>query len=201
MLLSYAIARRNEKRWPRMFESFLALIAQLIDLEKRREKVRRITFVDFVAPAMTDLESVHKDYLETFRRYRAMLEDRALPLNSAHPILAAIPTDNLFSEDLRAKVVAIFDLDITQSPLGGFLLAATDYLSFIMSWTETELYQVARTAIYGRLAVIVRSNEPDDGKRQQALELLDGFVGALQKRYAVVIREFSELRVTLLKPR
>jgi hypothetical protein len=76
-----------------MLDLFLKLIDRLIDLAKRRQEINKASFTDFVAPAMADLEAVQKDYLDSFRRYRDLLEDKKIPLTIDHPVLEAIRKD------------------------------------------------------------------------------------------------------------
>ncbi|WP_188130877.1 hypothetical protein [Paraburkholderia panacisoli] len=42
--------------------AFGLLMDRLIQLVQRRETLNRNTFTDFVAPAMTDFEAVHKEF-------------------------------------------------------------------------------------------------------------------------------------------
>jgi hypothetical protein len=44
--------------------AFGLVIHRLIQLVDRREKLNRNTFTDFVAPAMSDFDAAHKDYME-----------------------------------------------------------------------------------------------------------------------------------------
>src|ERR1044071_5709867 len=104
-----------------MLELFLKLIDRFIDLAKRRQDINRSFLTDFVAPAMADLEAVHKDYLESFLRYRNKLEDQTIPLGPEHPVLASIEKDNLFSEGLRAKILGL-DPFIDDPVFGDFML-------------------------------------------------------------------------------
>src|SRR5690242_16457465 len=90
-----------------MLDTVLKLIDRCIDLVKRREQVNRDLFNDFVEPAFADFKAVHRDYVESFRRYRTMISDEAIPLTRQHPIFQAIQSDNLYSQDLRNSVYAL----------------------------------------------------------------------------------------------
>src|ERR1700729_1417309 len=103
------------------------LVDRIISLLKRREEVNRATFDDVLAPAMQSIEEVHKDYLASFARYRQGLKDKAIHLDSGHPLFDSIKEDNLFSQQLRSKVTALEPL-LEDEKFGPFLRAIHAYL-------------------------------------------------------------------------
>jgi hypothetical protein len=114
-----------------MLTAVLQIIDRLIQLETRREQVKRNRYSDFFAPLMADLDAVHKDYTESFKRYQTILDDDTIPLTNEHPVFKDVASDNLLSEHLRAKIQAV-DFDNLAQPGNevekAFLRAIYDYL-------------------------------------------------------------------------
>jgi hypothetical protein len=184
-----------------MLELFLKLIDRFIDLGKRRQEINRSFFTDFVAPAMADFEAVHKDYLESFLRYRSMLEDQTIPLGPEHPVLTSIKKDNLFSEGLRAKILGL-DPFLDDPVFGDFMLKVKLYLT--EATTPPVLIipnmQSTRNSYWRTLKEIVNSKDSDAEKRRDALRALDNTVRWLQRYYSDVVGEYAEMKKKLLKP-
>lgn len=77
------------------------LIDRCIQLIQWDKQSRKNLFDDFVTPVFTEFETVYKDYLESFRRYRNLLKSSNVPLAS---VIDTIQEDNLFTEDQRARL-------------------------------------------------------------------------------------------------
>jgi hypothetical protein len=183
----------------------LKVVDRLIDWVKHRQGVNKGSFTDFVAPAMADLEVVHQDYLDSFHRYRDMLEDKTVLLTPDHPILEAIRRDNLFSAGLRAKVLEL-DHFKNDPVFGHFMSTIKGYVSgaTLPGTEESEPWdgrsQVRRTRYRTNLQRILESTKPESDKRNEAITALDDAVQALQLYYSSVVGEYSELKIKLLKP-
>jgi hypothetical protein len=106
---------------------------RIIQLSKRREELRRSDYLDFVAPIMVDLDAVHKDYLDSFRRYQVLLDDSSHRITSKHPIFDAMANDNLLSENLRER---LYEPDTRLYPKS-FLDKRSDLTEF---WLAIVLY-------------------------------------------------------------
>jgi hypothetical protein len=115
------------------------IIDRIIQLDQRREQITRSLYVDFVQPLVSDLDTLHKDYLAAFRKYT----DRLLSggdLDKA--LLDEIAADSLFSEDLRAKVRAAVDEHV-DARISALINAIKTYLSLVtlnplQQWYSTE---------------------------------------------------------------
>jgi hypothetical protein len=200
-----------------MLDLFLKLIDRLIDLAKRRQEINKASFTDLVAPTMVDLEAIHKDYLDSFRRYSDLIDDETIPLKPGHPVLEAIRKDNLFSEGLRAKILQLDPLIVDNEPFGRTL--DFPYLLRIMKWYlsgaakppkfvkyEDDLprdlpSQVRRTSYSKTLEAIIKSKDSDQDKRHKAKVALEDSVRKLQASYGNVIFAYAEVKQMLLKPK
>jgi hypothetical protein len=190
-----------------LLDLILKLLDRLIDLGKHRQEVSRASFTDFVAPAMADLETVHQDYLDSFRRYRDMLENTTIPLTADHPVLRTIARDNLFSEGLRSKILELNPIT-DDKVFGPFISRVKWYVSGASTPPEAVEYepwdgisQVRRVRYRRTLEAILRGEGTEDAKRLQAITALDEAVHSLQLYYRDVLREFAELKKELLTQR
>ncbi|MEX3984299.1 hypothetical protein AB4Y45_35670 [Paraburkholderia sp. EG287A] len=181
----------------------LQLVDRVIQLEKRREDVRRNRYADFVAPMMGNVDAIHKDYLDSFRKYEAMLDDSSVPLTQGHPIFSAIKSDNLYSEGLRAKVdrlepLNFYDID---TDLARFVDTVRRYLVDTMYDEREQSSQYIRTPFALELMhQLEESSAPDKLRRATARLMLTQTVERLQQRYGELISLHENLKKTLLKP-
>jgi hypothetical protein len=111
-----------------MLISMSSLLDRLIQLVTRREALNRSHYADFIAPMMVDLDAVHKDYIESFRRYQELLRDTSHPITMQHPIFEAMDNDNALSAGLREKVICAWSSDPPDSDLAEFSFAISHYL-------------------------------------------------------------------------
>jgi len=156
---------------------------------------------------MSDLETVHKEYLDSFRRYRDLLENKKIPLTSDHPVFGAIEKDNLFSEGLRAKILQLDPL-LGDKVFGDFLTRVKWYVSGASTLPEIIEYepwdgisQMRRVRYRNTFKSIINGKGSDDEKRRQAIGALDESVHSLQLYYKAVLGAYAELKKKLLKPR
>jgi len=82
------------------------LIDRCIQLIKSEQERRKDLFENSIKPIFEQFEIVHKEYLQSFKRYRDLLKN---PDEDLQQIIDVIETDNLFSEDQRAKLRALAD--------------------------------------------------------------------------------------------
>jgi hypothetical protein len=198
----------------------VAFIDRLISLLLRREAVNRATFNDTLAPAMASIDEVHKNYLESFARYRQGLKDASVHLDSSHPLFDSIKEDNLQSEHLRSKVSTL-EPWLKDEKFGAFLSAIHAYLSNasepvlttrtfplqrkpedIEKWDAGRAPQMIRTGYERKLKTILEdTKDNDDHRRKRALAALDAAVDGLQERYHQVRVAYAELQKKLLAPK
>jgi hypothetical protein len=202
--------------------SFVAIIDRLIEIIDRHEKINRATFVDFVAPVMVDLDTVHKDYLDSFRRYYEKLSDKSTSLSLQHPIIEDVDRDIRLSESLMLKARALSlreDLDSRLRPFAASIdayFAVTSYepwnaqpkvpgcasLAARAEALERNGYiqGMARNYFFVELTEIAASSLDDATKRRDALRILDESAKLLQSNFQRVFAAFSELKRRLLSP-
>jgi hypothetical protein len=191
-----------------MLDLLLRLIDKCIDFLKRREESKRRLYDDFVAPAFSDFESLHEDYLERFRKYRQILVSTSEPFNPRHTLYGQIEVDTLFSASHRAKVREL-ESHVDDPVFGAFVIAIIRYVRFDSRWKPTgsrskaassaltqAVARVTRRKIEKRVSLVVEYQE----QREKAIEALDEVVGTLQENYAKVVQEFIRLKSKLLRP-
>ncbi len=204
------------------------LIDRCIQLVRYKKEVSKSLFNDYVQPIQSDLEAVHRDYLDTFRKYREMIKAPKPPLNPRHPVLDSIKSDAVFNAQLRMKIHGV--MAAASDPLlGDFIKSIWNYFYSVAERTESLLrdeprrYEAedpkenhridydsfdpidppdnqGRSVAYDYLEDIFRSAEPDEIKRDFAIEVIDSIVSVLQTNYANEIREYSRLKSVLVTP-
>jgi len=202
--------------------AFVAVVDRLIQLTARRELLNRNTFTDFVAPVMTDFEAVHKNYLDSFRRYHAALADSAIPITEAHPIFKDINRDIILSRSLIYKAMSLRDAqnirlqqlasqveDYFQIPADSLLAYQTEPVDSPLGYEipgklEWVLYS-PRTNVFRSVAIemlhdVASGPLSDEAKRKWAVEQLDAMLEALQARYWHVLSAYNTLKIQILTP-
>lgn len=79
------------------------LVDRVIQLINYRKQIRKTVLDEYVGPTYSEFEKVHKAYLDSFEKYRELLQ-ASIQLDMNSPILDIIQKDNLFTADQRAKV-------------------------------------------------------------------------------------------------
>lgn len=204
------------------------LIDRCIQLVTYKKEVSKSLFNEYVQPIQSDLEAVHRDYLDTFRKYREMIKALGTPLNSRHPVLDSIKTDAVFNAQLRMKIHGL--MAAASDPiLGDYIKSIWSYFYSVAERTKVLLRDElrpteagdlkqdhrfdynssdyieppdnqGRSVAYDYLEDIFRSDEEDDIKRDFAIEVIDSIVSVLQTNYANQIREYSRLKSVLVSP-
>lgn len=201
------------------------LIDRCIQLVMYKKEVSKSLFNDYIQPIQGDLEAVHRDYLDTFRQYRAMIKVPTPPLNPSHPVLDSIKADAVFNAQLRMKIHGL--MAAASDPiLGDFIKSIWNYFYSVAERTKVLLRDEpcrheaedlkqdhrfddssvfleppdnqSRSVAYDYLEDIFRSNELDGIKRELAIEVIDSIVSVLQTNYANQIREYSRLKNVLV---
>ncbi|MFP3637955.1 hypothetical protein [Paraburkholderia sp. SIMBA_054] len=195
--------QRGSRMIAESLAAFVAVIDRLIQLVDRREKLNRNTFTDFVAPAFADFEAVHKDYLESYRRYYARVADPAISINRDNPVFVEIERDALLSASLREKARLLYaNEDPNLKPLvetiHDYFLQASHPVSLFDA--RTQRGNVPRMKLRESLDEITIQSLPDAEKRVLALEAIDRSVRNLQRGYGFVVAVYDDLKVKLLTP-
>lgn len=197
-----------------MLDIFLKLIDRCIELGKRREQVNRELFNDFVTPAFSDFEKLHENYIDSFIKYRNLLLDDRVHFDRNHPILTELENDALFSGNLRTKAYSLKEME-DDPIIGEFIKSIASYIEGVtinpLIGYRSELdasserlerlgiANVIREGFNNGILEILHRFRPDDENRNSALELLDEIVNKVQLSHRKVNKEYSSLKVQLLK--
>ena len=203
-----------------MIDVILRLIDRCIELVKTRQATDKALYREFVVPAIDDFNLVHRNYLDSFKRYRDMLSAASGAFGPDHPVIDAIRTDALFSADLRSKIYSLRPL--ASDPIAGGLIAAIErYMKGTNDHIERygvladpngarreasenigknagNLKNLIRVAYTDNLQDIFGRLLDDASKKKMAIAALDYIVEQMQARYAAAIREHSLLKHRLL---
>lgn len=188
------------------------LIDRAIQLIRHREEVDRHLYNEFVTPAFNELDTIHADYLRTFRKYREIVKTSPQPMDEKHPLLDQIKEDGLYSLGQRRRARALAEA-AGNPKLDGFVTAVREYL-----YTgERGLDDIARnqkaspkarriTPTTGKLALrkiraVADSRADDSEKRQRAITILDEIIETIQDRYTIVTKEYQMLKRQLTRPK
>ncbi len=179
------------------------LIDRCIALVKHQQEVQRSLISDYLEPINNELETVHKGYLTSFRKYRDIIKTSKKHFEPQHEIFDIIREDSLFSQGDRQKLWTL--AEFSKAPMiGSFVAAIVDYLKFA---TEDTAYLVDdpyincnmyRARLYNGLDLIFESSETNEQKRLQAIKILDDITKALQDKYALVLSSYSQTKNSLL---
>ena len=94
------------------------LADRIIQLLTYRKQMRADLLEKYVLPVFGEFEQVHSAYLESFARYRGLIESSSDP-NWIKSLQATLERDNLFSANCRSKEA------LNNSPHRGALCATT----------------------------------------------------------------------------
>lgn len=201
-----------------MLDLILKLIDRCIALAKRREESNKEVYSNFVAPIFDDFEEVHKNYLESIRRYRDLLKDSDIALNENHPIFEELWGDSLFSASIRAKVQEVISLKYDPI-IGKFIEAIERYIYWLEPLIqkilikdkayyremqledfrfELTLQNTIRGTFGDQFSLVFSSKIPENYKRELGLGILDFSLVRLQNLYQGVVQEHIQLKRRLL---
>jgi hypothetical protein len=182
-----------------------------IDLFRYKREVSRKLFDDFVEPIHSDFESIHKEYLESFHKYRDLIKSSDEPLNLDNSILDMIKRENLFTAHDRARLIALFksihgSKPFTISGVKHFIYRILGYLSIaqknVLGSEEGIDFirdQRWRMGLLKELKDIFSDEQMlDKLKRDHALKVLDVLVAEMQVEYSEVTSSYFQLKEELL---
>ena len=90
------------------------LTDRVIQLLTLRKQQRQDLLQRYVSPVFAEFEQVHSAYLESFARYRQMIQD-AYDLNWIQTLLATLERDNLCTANCRSKVIHLAQAEQDES--------------------------------------------------------------------------------------
>lgn len=199
-----------------MIDLILKLIDRCISLIKRKEEFDRGLFTDFVKPIQEDLDRVHSNYMDSFKKYRDMMESIEHPVPSDSILFKTISEDSVFSYFDRAKL-HLLKRYLNHSVFGQYIKEIRDYL--VLSGDSYPLRGVTRK-IEGDPKDILEENlclnaprywtvnQIIEAQKEQGLNTekyrvlaireVDEMILRLQKHYEGVYQEYLNLKDKLL---
>jgi hypothetical protein len=179
------------------------LIDRCLQLINHRKDQNQQLYSDFIVPAMSSFEELHRGYIESFSLYRELVQSTDCPMDLSHPVFEKIRKDSSLSSVLRAKTAALnsFDGDpIVGSFIRGitlYVLGQEQYTAVILNG-HRPIPNAARQRITKGLNEIVETSISDQDKRCQALAVIDEVTAERQGEYFYIMSEFSKLKAKLL---
>jgi hypothetical protein len=198
--------KTSQKEPSRIEVDLLLKVVDRFQLIRQRQESDRKLYEDFVVPAMSDLEKLHQNYLETFQSYRREIEAKTNPLTPDHPVLGKIEADSLYFAQLRSKLMSIHELR-TDSVFGTLMekiyvyTAGGELNKKILLEGRRQIPNASRSYAITGLTEVFSLDTSKAQKRQMALKLLDRVVSELQWCYSEVIKENGTLKKSLLDHR
>ena len=104
-------------------DTILSWAVKLFNLSKEK---RAKLLKEEVTPIFEQFEKVHSAYLESFSRYREQILNAA-DANWIRPLQATLEKDNLFSGDVRSKIVRLSQ-ELDDETLGPFVQSICNYV-------------------------------------------------------------------------
>ena len=163
-------------------------------------------FKNFLEPAMSDFETVHENYLSSFKTYTKIIEESTKPLNKKHPVFGMIKNDALFSINIRDKVYSFYDYT-NDEKFKNFIVSMMDYFRYSVdspNFNNTLDYEMEmcrnaiRNGTYNGLVFIIENNNLKN-KKSLALTQTKMAIMKLQDNYRKVIDNYNSLKIELLK--
>jgi hypothetical protein len=182
--------------------TFGLVLDRLIQLVDRREKVNRNVFADYVAPVMADFEAVHKDYMESLKRYGDRLQDKTVEFSLEHPIFEEIRRDRISAKHLQTRARVLSASDGFDRRLSWFAWQISCYF-----WLSAEPHLPdatdygagsARAVLGDTLSEICERNDED--RYELAQKAVWHTAEKLQSGHAEVFAAFTRLKADLLDP-
>ena len=102
------------------------LADRVIQLLTYKKQMRADLLEKYVLPVFGEFEQVHSAYLESFARYRELIESSSDP-NWIQSLQAILEKDNLFSANCRSKVIRLAQAEQDET-VGPFVKGICEYL-------------------------------------------------------------------------
>jgi len=175
-----------------MVDGMLKIIDRLIDLLDRRNKSKRLVFIEHLDPIFIDLTLIHADYLSSLRAFSELIHDPA----STGPILKAeLVRRQEALAPLRSKVdamsKAILSTDLDQ-PIKNFARAAERYF---------QLTTKKRTTGYSTLLGLLDWRAWDRPlSEERVFRHIEDVRGDIADRWSELTSAYAKVRLHLLLP-
>jgi hypothetical protein len=176
------------------------LVQRLLELiELRREREGRL-FQESVPGCLEELENVHEELVETFRRFDALLEEAPEALDEHHPIFGEIDEDTVFA---AAEEIAVWERlrGLERTLADELILDLADYVWFLYSpgMRADPSGNPYRSRLSRELRALFSGSGSDEEKRRGALRLFDAALTLEQEGYGKVRAKAARIDRILLE--
>lgn len=199
-----------------MLDLILQLLDRCISLVKEKNKNNKELFINIVEPIQKDFEKVHTNYLNTFQKYRALMDEIEHPVPSDSILYKTMREDSVFSYCDRTKLNllkrysqhTIFSSYVKE--IRAYIILSDDFLPTDGITTKLEgnpediLNENLRmnSPRYWTIEQIIKVQKEQGLRKNEYKDLaiieIDRMVLRLQQHYEKVYTEYINLRDTLL---
>jgi len=168
------------------------LISRIIELLKEEQRVKKSMHDDFVIPLMGQFEEIHKNYIQTFIKYRGLINDGNSLIVKTDPIFKEIKKDSLSSDIMRIKLAALWRaLDGRRDN--------SDNLMRLLEYIGRYLEFAVRSPIPRNYARANLSSDLIGATKEQANSIIDEKLNQLQSDFAYVQEQYQKLKMQMVK--
>jgi hypothetical protein len=198
------------------------VIDLLLKLPGALQRSNRDYYIDFIKGFEESFERLHKDYVDSFSKYRKLLMEIEFPVDYESEIVKVIQSDSLFTEHIRAALYPISNhkKDKRIGPLiaaiSGYLNCASHSPEEVLTYKSLDIDLVSRYNMAQSIRPKVidifltekdlieikkgRQEEANNSEiyRARAIDKLDQLFRHIQMNYAKVIKSFDDVKRDLL---
>ncbi len=180
----------------------------LKDCIKDRKLKNKNAFTEYLEPAYTEINLVHKNYLESFLKYELLIEKIELPFDMNHPVFSEIENDSILSSDMRDRLYSAYDYADNK-----FLESFFQKLMFyFMEYYETFPLKhfgeprsnylqanVPRAGLFLEFKYIATKTEFEDiDKKKLAKKILKEQLNSMINDYREIVNEYQIIKKELI---
>lgn len=133
-------------------------VIKLTDLLVGLIKYRHSNVLSLLDEIYKTFELVHKDYMDSFRHYRELLNTSKEPLNLNHPIFGAIKDDQLFLAEARLKLIKLSQVHENSQIMSGLINAISGYLYGLEGLRPWEIPNYRRWEVLEKIQAVAATN-------------------------------------------
>jgi hypothetical protein len=188
-------------------EIALILIDKCKEILNYQKEQNQNLLKNFIDPALSSFEDLHKNYMESFKLYRKLVEESKEPLDEAHPIFKQVKEDSLFSGELRSKAAALITF-FDDPKVGSFIskiyiyiFSQADFADVLENGTrENPTANYPRRKLINGLSSITEEQISNNDKKIKALETTEVLIKDMLYHHFLVIEEYTKLKVKISNP-
>lgn len=198
------------------------VIDLLLNLPEVWQRNNRNYYADFIRGFEESFELLHKDYVDSFSKYRKLLMEIEFPVDYESEIVKVIQSDSLFTEHIRAALYPISNhkkdkrIGPLISAISGYLNCASHSPEKVLTFksldidfmSRYDMVQAIRPKVLDIFLTEKDLNEIEKGRKEEAgnseiyrsraIDELDQLFRQIQMNYAKVIKIFDDVKRDLL---